>query len=266
MPPKKATKAKPITKEKDTHRFDVVNLDPPKDKDKDIVEKEVDPLCLKQPIPGGILLSGQTGSGKTNALVNMLMNDFLKYDKLYIYTSHPKQDKYVQMGDFFHALEEDPNFSDKIDKPIMTIKKGLGDLPAPEELDKKYKSIVVFDDLLMEPKKSQDRMQEYFISARHSNCTPIYLTQSYFDTPKVIRKQAGALIFFEAPNNVELSEFARRHANEMTKEEFKAIFKEATAEPHNFFMIAKTAPKHLKYRRNFTDIIDPEFFIEDTES
>ena len=53
------------------------------------------------------------------------------------------------------------------------------------ELDDDNQKIGIFDDFLCE--KNQKPLVQYFIAGRHKNCSVIYLSQSYYLTPKDIR-------------------------------------------------------------------------------
>ena len=52
-------------------------------------------------------------------------------------------------------------------------------------MNDKAQKIVIFDDFVTE--KNQKRIIDYFIQGRHKNCSIIYLSQSYYGTPKDIR-------------------------------------------------------------------------------
>src|SRR5271170_286111 len=49
-------------------------------------------------------------------------------------------------------------------------------------------SIVIFEDLLSEPKKIQERIIPYFMHGCHSNISPIYIAKRFFTIPKTIRE------------------------------------------------------------------------------
>ena len=58
------------------------------------------------------------------------------------------------------------------------------DIPPVEELDAQQK-VIVFDDI---KRDNMNKIKEYFSLSRNRNFNCIYLTQSYFDTPKYIRR------------------------------------------------------------------------------
>ena len=52
---------------------------------------------------------------------------------------------------------------------------------ALDELPSGNQKLVVFDDFLCE---KQNRLIDYFIRGRNKNCSVIYLSQSFYKTPK----------------------------------------------------------------------------------
>ena len=61
------------------------------------------------------------------------------------------------------------------------------DIPPVEELDSQQK-VIVFDDIKLD---NMNKIKKYYSLSRNRNCNCIYLTQSYFDTPKYIRKNTN---------------------------------------------------------------------------
>ena len=74
----------------------------------------------------------------------------------------------------------------------MTITEGIESAPNLDEFDKKEQSLIVMDDLVLE--KNQKQLEQYFIRARKLNCSLVYLSQSYFAVPKMIRMNLNYLI------------------------------------------------------------------------
>ena len=66
-----------------------------------------------------------------------------------------------------------------------------------DQLNNDNQKIVIFDDFVCE--KNQKPRVDYFIGGRHKNCSVIYLSQSYYLTPKDIRLNCSHFIFFIAP-------------------------------------------------------------------
>jgi hypothetical protein len=62
-----------------------------------------------------------------------------------------------------------------------------------DDIDPSKKNLVVFDDCITD--KDQDKIIEFFIRGRKKNADVIYLSQSYYATPKTIRRNCNVFIF-----------------------------------------------------------------------
>ena len=133
-----------------------------------------------------MLICGPSNSGKTNTLLNMLYR-LLVYDKIYLCAKNLHQDKYQYMIDDF----------EKRVNPVTgyNVIEGVNDVIPLDMLPIGNQKIVIFDDMVCE--KNQDDIIDYFIRGRLRNCSIIYLSQSYFKTPKNIRDNCTHLCIFD---------------------------------------------------------------------
>ena len=67
------------------------------------------------------------------------------------------------------------------------------------EMEDRNQKVVIFDVYVCE--KNQNDIINYFIQGRHKNCCIIYLSQSYYKTPKDIRINCSHYIIFESREN-----------------------------------------------------------------
>ena len=132
-----------------------------------------------------MLICGPSNSGKTNILMHMLYR-LLVYDKIYLCTKNLHQDKYQYMIDDF----------DKRVNPAAgyNVIEGANDVIPLEMLPTDNQKIVIFDDMVCE--KNQNDIIDYFMNGRQGNCSVIYLSQSYFKTPKNIRDNCTHFCIF----------------------------------------------------------------------
>ena len=201
--------------------------------------------------PFRLLICGGTGSGKTNLLLNLIFK-YLYYNKIYIYAKDLTESKYQMLQDFFKEVDGViREKTEEEDFQIATFSSSKDDIINVDDLDKEYQNLVVFDDFVTEA--DQHLIEDLFIRSRKKNCSLIYLTQSYFSTPKDIRLQCNYFVFYNISNERELSDIQRDHCLDINKDTFKAYFKEATSEIYNFFLIDKKT-KELRFRKNL-DII-----------
>ena len=113
-----------------------------------------------------------------------------------------------------------------------------------DQLDNDNQKIVIFDDFVCE--KNQKPIVDYFIGGRHKNCSVIYLTQSYYLTPKDIRLNCSHFCIFDSPSANETARICREVNVPKNK------FLRATAEPYSFAYIDKI---NKTMRKNFNENI-----------
>ena len=100
----------------------------------------------------------------------------------------------------------------------------------------------MFEDLCAEPKKVQERIIPYFISGRHQNISPIYVSQKYTQTPKIIRENISHLCLFRGSGS---------------RDDISRIVRQYTDNPKK---ASKIIDKHLRDREfvvfDFTKAVD----------
>ena len=198
--------------------------------------------------PFRLLICGQTGCGKTNLLLNLLLN-YLYYNRLYVFAKDLSESSYMFLQEFFDDVHRKLDEDYEITEQIATFSSNKADIVDLDNLDKEYQNLIVFDDFVTE--KDQDRIIELFTRGRKKNVSVIYLTQSYYSTPKDIRLQCNYFMFFNIGSKREVIEIEKDHAIGVTKEEFLEMFKSATEDPYSFMTIdLKTKEKRNKFRKN----------------
>ena len=201
--------------------------------------------------PFRLLICGSSGCGKTNLLMNLIYN-YLYYNKIYIYAKDLTESKYQTLQDFFEEVNETMKDETGEDFQVAIFSSSKDDIVNVDDLDKEYQNLIIFDDFVTE--SDQHVIIDLFIRSRKKNCSLIYLTQSYFSTPKDIRLQCNYFIFYNISNERELTEIQRDHCLDVDKETFKKYFNKATSEPYSFFLIDKKS-RELRFRKNF-DVIN----------
>ena len=141
-----------------------------------------------------MLICGNSGSGKTNLVYHMLIEPLLHYDEIYLYAKNLDQEKYQNLMNKMSEISRDVGYdimkvsNDKI-IPISDI-----------DYDDNQK-LVIFDDYVCE--KNQRQIVDYFIQGRHKNCSVIYLSQSFYKTPRDIRLNCSHYCIYEFPSSRE---------------------------------------------------------------
>ena len=171
-----------------------------------------------------MLICGYSTCGKTNLLYYMLTKPLLYYDEIYLYARNLHQDKYQRL------IEKMTQLSCKVGYEILHVSNDEI-TPVTEMGYEDNQKLVIFDDYVSD--KNQSQIENYFIQGRHKNCSVIYLSQSFYKTPKDIRLNCSHYCLYEFPSSSEYN----RISSEMGVD--KEIYKEATKEPYTFLYVDK---------------------------
>jgi hypothetical protein len=181
--------------------------------------------------PFRMLICGPSGSGKTNLLMHTLTKPLVYYDHLYVYAKNLDQDK-------FQGLIRQLNCIAKKIKHEFAFFSNNDILPI-DNLDNDLQKVVVFDDYIVD--KNQKDIVDYFIRGRTKNCSVVYLSQTYFKTPKDIRLNCSQFAIYNFPSKREINNILYDHP-EVTLE----MYKKATASSYSFIYIDKMSNKVTK--------------------
>ena len=105
------------------------------------------------------------------------MKPLVYYDQIHLYGKNLEQEKYR------HMIERMNDISSQVGYDIMHCNND--DIKPVNSLESDAQKIITFDDFICD--KNQKPLIDYFIQGRHKNCSVIYLSQSFYKTPKDIR-------------------------------------------------------------------------------
>jgi len=189
--------------------------------------------------PFRLLVCGGSHSGKTNMVINLMLGNklqrmfkgkkgdrYIKNDDLVLIGKHfePKW-QLVQTSYRVFANGPKPHQEDITFKTIAPNK-----IPDITKFPSERSTVVVFEDLCAESKKVQERIIPYFISGRHRNISPIYVSQKYTQTPKIIRENISHLALFRGSGS---------------RDDIARIVRQYTDDPKK---ASKIIDKHLRER------------------
>ena len=167
-----------------------------------------------------MLLCSPSGGGKTNMLLHMIY-ELLYFDKIYLYAKNLEQSKYRKLIDVFQPISNEVGYD--------IIEASNDEIIPVNDLDSESQKIVIFDDFVCE--KNQKPLVDYFIRGRHKNGCVIYLSQSYYKTPKDIRLNCSHFAIYDFPSTNEKSLICRE--NNVSKQ----LYEKATRDPYSFIYI-----------------------------
>ena len=175
--------------------------------------------------PFRMLIIGPSGSGKTNTLLH-LINNFHPIDKIYLYAKDTDEKKYQflinkrelagikNLNDPHAFIEYSNDMDDALDN-INNYNKNR---------DKKV--LIIFDDMIadiMRSEKFKAIVKELLIRCRKLNISIVFITQSYFRTPKDVRLNTTHYIIMKIGTKKELKNIAEENSGHLDFKDFKNI-------------------------------------------
>lgn len=192
-------------------------------------------------LPFRMAIVAPSGTGKTNFLMN-LIHLFSQgrgtFPDITIVTRNKDEPLYN-----FLASKSDQ----------IQIKEGMENLPILDKFDKDFNHLVVLDDLVLA--KDQSRIENYYIRARKLNVSVIYISQSYFRIPKLIRQNLTYLVLLKLSGERELKLILSEGGLGLDRDQLLALYNYATAEKFNALVIDYEAPIEKRYRKNWLEFL-----------
>ena len=137
--------------------------------------------------PFRMLIIGSSGSSKTNALLH-LIDKFHPIDKIYLYAKDIDEPKYQYLINKREQVGiknlNDPRAFTEYSNDINDVLENIDNYN--KNRDKKV--LIIFDDMIadiMRSEKFKAIVKELFVRCRKLNISIVFITQSYFRTPKM---------------------------------------------------------------------------------
>ena len=175
-----------------------------------------------------MLICVNSGSGKTNLLYHMLIEPLLYFDEIHLYAKNLDQEKYQNLMNKMNEMSRTVGYD------IMNVSNDRI-IPINDIDYEDNQKLVIFDDYVCE--KNQRQIVDYFIQGRHKNCSVIYLSQSFYKTPRDIRLNCSHYCIYEFPSSRERNMISSELGVDREK------FKKATKEQYSFLYVDKPKKK-----------------------
>jgi hypothetical protein len=193
-------------------------------------------------LPFRMCIVAPSGSGKTNFLCN-LIGLFSRgrgtFQTITIITRNKDEPLYKWIT----------SKSDQI-----VIKEGLTNTPPLDKYDKDVNHLLVWDDLVLS--KDLSMVENYYIRARKFNVSCIFISQSYFKIPKIIRNNCSYMVLLKLSGQREVNVILSEFGLGVSKEQLIEIYKYATNEKFSPLLIDMEADSGQRFRRGLLEVID----------
>ena len=121
------------------------------------------------------------------------------------------------------------------------------------------KVLIIFDDMIVDIRKSEKfkaLVKELFIRCRKLNISIVFITQSYFRTPKDARLNSTHYILMKIGNKKELKSIAEENSGYLDFKDFLKIYNYYTKEPYSFLLVDTRSTARVTFKKNFNEPIN----------
>lgn len=149
--------------------------------------------------------------------------------------------------------------TEQIPKDLLQIY--YDDLPALAKEEFYGQTLVIFDDMVNESKKNHIPIQELYIRGRKQGVSCLYLTQSYFQVPKLIRLQCNYVFIRKIGSKRDISLMLSEYGLGATQEQMKKMYSHTClGNLEDFLTIDLQHGEPYTYRKNFDELLNPTEF------
>jgi len=207
---------------------------------------------------------------------NLLLQGLLKFDKIHVFSPSIEQPKYLMLKDLYEKLDERkeaamrqkiarlnsrPGRKKKYTMPEMEPTATFDTSPDGFKLDslkEDQTTLIVLDDLMLHP---QGSMINLFSRGRHKGISLIYMAQSYYAIPKVIRQNCSAFAIFAPTTKREIVLLRQDIGPGVEEDVFTETLKHILKIQYNFFFVDLLAKDPAKmFRLKFDTCLFPDRF------
>jgi hypothetical protein len=192
-------------------------------------------------VPFFALIVGSTGSGKTQTLLNILKKMNGTFEKIVLCVKCAQEPLYQWLINKLDP-EQLKVYENGIVPPVNDFQGSTGN------------TLLVFDDLVN--MKHQGPIEEFYIRGRKMNCSMIYLTQSFYKVPKVIRIQCNHIFLKRLTTLRDLNMVISEYGLTGMKKEIIKAYKDITGESKvPFFLIRTDGEPTERFSKNFLSFL-----------
>ena len=120
------------------------------------------------------------------------------------------------------------------------------------------KILIIFEDMIadiMKSEKFKAIVKELFIRCSKLNISIVFITQSYFRTPKDARLNSTHYILMKISNKKEPKSIGEENSGHLDFKDFLKIYNYCTNDPYSFMMVDTRPTTRVTFKKNFNEPI-----------
>lgn len=189
-------------------------------------------------LPSRFIVVGASGSCKTNWLMNFitLVDSF---DRVTLYAKDTDETLYAFLIDALKACRIQHEVFNDLSEVIPT-----------SEYDPNKNNLVIFDDFNNASKKELEPIKDIYTMGRKKGITAVYIAQTYYNVPKVVRGNNNYLVIFKIQDEMDLKSVIRGNSLGIGLERALEMLEyvRSLGDRHFLLIDKATSNPQLKYR------------------
>jgi hypothetical protein len=204
-------------------------------------------------VPFRMIVASASGGGKSNLLMNLLSVTTGTFNDVYLFCRDLGEPLYLHLSNSMTNRR-----TGKLN-PHVHLHEGLDDLNGWDlktHFEEHGQTLCIFDDMVNE--RNQQAIQELFIRGRKMGAggiSLIYLTQSWYKVPKIIRLQANYVILRKIQSTRDLNMLLKDTSLGMSSEELIQLYEHCVGNSITDFLFIDLENAEKPFRKNLNDEI-----------
>jgi hypothetical protein len=218
------------------------------DKSDDVDRSYPNEDILKIKLPFRAIIIGSSGSGKSNLALNLISG-------IGIWTTITLLAKKLDEPLFKFLIKRITEMEKVQKRKILIAIDDINELPKLDDYKIEDNNLMLIDDFVADDPKALKPLNHIFLRGRKNGISPVFISQSYFDTPKIIRKNSN-MVFVKSMGAKDFTRMAAEYAMGVSAKEMYSMY-ESTQHGNltDFFLIDReNKDKSLIFRDGFDPI------------
>ena len=195
----------------------------PKEMKQTLPNPDYDQHGIELPFRG--LIVAASGGGKTTLVLEILSRMPRTFDQVCIVCRSKAEPLYE-----FLEAKSDPD-------TLSFFEYASDGLPTLDTFTGPGQKLIVFDDLISLSKRELEPVVDMFIRGRKQGCSMLFLTQSYYKTPRTIRLQCNYIFLKKLGSTRDINMILSDTSLGLSREQLYNIYRRCTRKKGDFLMI-----------------------------